>query len=194
MQDADSDAYMWGCDTPVDQNGRFIGNAQGCAINATEAGEVAAGEQPLCDKVVADDALAKLELGAASFRATGRPFFLAAGFRKPHMSWRFPAPFLDYYPDAMQIKTAARPTMDISIPPIAHHDPTLQRSPYVAMDTALAQTNRLFYYAAISWVDSQIGRVLQRLDDLELTNQTLTVFHSDHGWSLGEDGAWQVCQ
>eukprot|EP01050_Picozoa_sp_SAG11_P028845 SAG11_NODE_7881_length_1085_cov_1.356998_2_plen_163_part_01 len=163
MADVDSDAYMWGCDTTVERAGQVVGRARGCPINATEAGEVTAGEKPLADKVVADDALVKLELGAANFHATGRPFFLAAGFRKPHMSWRFPASFLDYYPKPSQIKVAARPTMDFSIPPIAHHDPTLQPSPYEAMDTLLAQTNRLFYYAAISWVDSQIGRVLDRL-------------------------------
>jgi arylsulfatase A-like enzyme len=122
-------------------------------------------------------------------------------------------------------RVAAHPTQDYSIPPIAHHDPTLQSSPYVAMDTALAQTNRLFYYAAISWVDSQIGRVLNKLEEqgagrsflrchfilkifcqdrlgtemervekdmsAGLTNETLVILHSDHGWSLGESGQWQ---
>ena len=187
MQDVDSYAYMWSCSTPVGKQG----HARGCAINATMEGEVKAGEKPLADKVVADDALAKLDLGAATFHATGRPFLLSVGFRKPHMPWRFPAPWLSYYPNASEITVAARPTMDYSIPPIAHHDPTLQPSPYLEMDTALAQTNRLFYYASISWVDSQIGRVLDRLEELGLVNETLVVFHSDHGWSLGESGQWQ---
>ena len=182
MQDVDSAAYMWGCDTPVGS----LGAAKGCAVNATEAGDVGAGEKPLADKIVADDALSKLEIAARTLRSTGRQFYLAAGFRKPHMSWRFPAPFLKYYPPAAKIKVAAHPTMDHSVPPIAHHDPTLQPSPYVPMATELAQTNRLFYYAAVSWVDSQIGRVLDRLDSLGLTNETALIFHSDHGWSLGE--------
>jgi iduronate 2-sulfatase len=153
MQDADSDAYMWPCSTPVG-----AGRAHGCAINATEGGEVGLGEKPLADKVVADEAVAKLRLAAAHFLTTGRPFMLVAGMRKPHMDWRFPKPFLDYYPNASQIKIAAHPTMDRSIPPIAHRGPCLQSSPYAAMEAKLAQTNRLYYYSAISWVDSQIGR------------------------------------
>jgi hypothetical protein len=191
MQDVDSDAYMWPCTTPVVDGQQRQGVAQGCAINASLQGDVAVGEKPLADKIVADDALTKLELAAAGLHDTGRPFLLAAGFRKPHMSWRFPKPFLDFYPDADQIQVAAHPTQDYSIPPIAHRDPTLQSSPYLAMDTALAQTNRLFYYAAISWVDSQIGRVLNKLEELGLANETLTILHSDHGWSLGESGQWQ---
>lgn len=42
------------------------------------------------------------------------------------------------------------------------------------------------YYAAVSWVDYQIGRVLSTLDDLGLTESTIVVFHSDHGFQLGK--------
>ena len=106
MQDADSDAYMWPCSTPVYSGGEQGQGmtAHGCAINASLQGDIAAGEKPLADKIVADDAVAKLELAAAALHKTGRPFFLASGFRKPHMDWRFPKPFLDFYPDADQIR------------------------------------------------------------------------------------------
>ena len=47
------------------------------------------------------------------------------------------------------------------------------------------------YYAAISWMDSQLSRVTATLAELGLTNDTLIVFHADHGWSLGEHGEWE---
>mgnify|MGYP002630480508 CR=1 FL=1 len=86
--------------------------------------------------------------------------------------------------------------LDASVPPIAHHSPDLGSesglpSPYVPMDRSLAQHERLYYYAATSWVDSRIGLVLGELDRLELAPITLAVLHSDHGWALGEHGQWQ---
>ena len=59
------------------------------------------------------------------------------------------------------------------------------------MPKSIAQQWRFTYYAAVAWVDSQIGRVLDELDHLNLTDTTLVVLHSDHGWSLGEHGEWQ---
>lgn len=60
-------------------------------------------------------------------RRRRRPFFMAIGFRKPHMPWRFPAPFLQQYPEPSEVAIAAHPTMDASVPSIAHHSPDLAR-------------------------------------------------------------------
>merc|ERR1711968_211979 len=98
---------------------------QGCPIVASENGSVANTTAPLCDKIISDDAILKLRLAASYREKTGRPFFLAAGFRKPHMPWRFPEPFLSHYPDVSNIATAAHPTLHVSVPPIAHHSPDL---------------------------------------------------------------------
>ncbi len=146
-------------------------------------------------QVIADDTVAKLRLAAATLRTTGRPFFLASGLRKPHMPWRFPAPYLSHYPPPESIAVALHPTMDPSMPPIAHHSPDLGiqagGTPWQPMNTSLAQLDRLYYYASVSWVDSRIGLVLGELDALELTQSTLVVMHADHGWALGEHGQWQ---
>ena len=100
--------------------------------------------------------------------------------------WRFPAPYTKLYPPVGSIELAAHPTMDASVPPIAHHTPDLQfqngGNPYVKMNDTLAQHDRLYYYSAVSWVDSRIGAVLDELDKQELTQETLVVMHSDHGW------------
>eukprot|EP00041_Stephanoeca_diplocostata_P016505 m.325400 g.325400 ORF g.325400 m.325400 type:complete len:709 (+) comp20385_c0_seq1:72-2198(+) len=174
-------APMLGCRT---------NDTPGCAVNATIDGEPLDGSGPLCDKTIGDDAVDKLKHASEVFNTTGRPFFLAVGFRKPHMSWRFPAPFLEFYNESA-VNVAAHPTLDPSQPPIAMHYPCLQKSPYVAMPTDTARRNRMFYYAAVAWTDHQVGKVLTALEDHNLKHNTLVVFHSDHGWSLGEHGQWQ---
>lgn len=150
---------------------------------------------PLCDKIIGDDAVAKLQLASAFKKQTGRPWFLNVGFRKPHMGWRFPAAFLKYYAAPEDTVLAAHPTMDMSVPSIAHHTPDLGSqdggNPYMPMPNTTAQWSRLSYYSAVSWVDSQLGRVISELDTQKQTAETLVVLHADHGWNLGEHGQWQ---
>ena len=181
------------CDNETHSNCK-VGGSQGCPLTAaTEEGVMTDPNLAnLCDKTIADDAIAKLQLASAFKKETGRPFFLNCGFRKPHMAWRYPAAFLKYYPDPSAIVTAAHPTMDPSVPPIAHHTPDLQSqaggNPFVVMNKTTAQWSRLSYYSAVSWMDSQLGRVVDELDTQKLTDDTLIVLHSDHGWNLGEHG------
>ena len=182
-------AVMAGCDK--------VPGTQGCPIDATANGIVAEPTKfaPLCDQVIADDAVAKLRIAASMLNKTGRPFFLASGFRKPHMPWRFPKPYAANYPAAADIVIAKHPVMDASVPPIAHHTPDLSSmnggDPYVPMAKTLAQHDRLYYYGSVSWTDSRVGLVLDELDALGLTPTTLVVMHSAHGWALGEHGQWQ---
>ena len=78
--------------------------------------------------------------------------------------------------------------MDATVPPIAHHTPDLQSqsggNPFIPMNKTTAQWSRLSYYAAVSWMDSQLGRVLNQLDAEKQTADTLIVLHADHGWNL----------
>ena len=166
-----------------------MGNASDCPVNADERGFVAhpRKEKQLCDRVIADDAVAKLRLLARQ----DNPFFLAVGFRKPHLSFRFPAPFLKKFPDLSDIDLPAHPTLDPSQPAWAHHDAVPQTSPYEPVDDDVARQWRLYYRASMAWMDSQLGRVLDELDRQGLANDTLVVLHSDHGWSLGEHGEYQ---
>ena len=162
------------------------GGSQGCPLDAAAHDGTVSDPNvaPLCDKIIGDDAVAKLQLATAFQKRTGRPWFLAAGFRKPHMPWRFPKSFLQLYSPPAGIKLAEHRTLDPSVPPIAHHTPDLQSQsggdPYNPMPNETAQWSRLSYYAAVSWVDSQIGRVLDELDTLKATKNTLIVLHSDH--------------
>jgi arylsulfatase A-like enzyme len=144
-----------------------------------------------CDRIIGDDAVMKLRAASDNFNITGQPFFLAVGFRKPHLPFRHPSAFDTLYPAPADISLAKHKTMNVSIPPVAFHETSLASNPYVPLDDLQAGTLRRDYYSAISWMDSQIGRVIDELESLGLVNDTALVFHADHGWSLGENGEWE---
>lgn len=74
------------------------------------------------------------------------------------------------------------PVLNADVPPIAHCSTDPQDSPYTAPPNGTAQAWRLHYYGAIAWMDSQVGRVLDELEALGLSNNTMVVLHADHGW------------
>eukprot|EP00931_Biecheleriopsis_adriatica_P004102 TRINITY_DN10581_c0_g1_i2.p1 TRINITY_DN10581_c0_g1~~TRINITY_DN10581_c0_g1_i2.p1 ORF type:complete len:751 (+),score=121.10 TRINITY_DN10581_c0_g1_i2:151-2253(+) len=184
MQRVNDVANMWPCQ---------MGSETSCPVDASLDGMVTHPEttKQLCDRVIADDAVVKMRLAAENLNKTGQPFFLAVGFRKPHLPFRFPAPILSLLPPEADVDVATHPTLHPSVPPIAHASVTPQANPFEAVDNATARQWRLFYRAAVSWVDSQIGRVLNEIEALGLAEDTMVVLHSDHGWSLGEHGEWQ---
>jgi uncharacterized sulfatase len=113
-----------------------------------------------------------------------KPWFLAVGFRRPHQPYAAPKKYFDLYPPA-------------SIPPLDEPAEHLQKIPAAAFTYPpgtpnLAEADRrqivAAYYACITYVDAQIGRVTEALDDLQLWPRTIVVFYSDHGYHLGEHG------
>lgn len=162
-----------------------------CSIPSNLKGDVEPPTFRFCDRIIGDDALLKLNAAASNFRASGQPFFLATGFRKPHLDFRHPSAYDHIYPALKDIPLAKYRVLNETVPPIAYHETPLGVNPYTPMPNHQAATYRRDYYASISWTDYNIGRVLDELDTLGLTNDTLVVFHSDHGWSLGEHGQWE---
>jgi iduronate 2-sulfatase len=122
------------------------------------------------------------------------PFFLAVGFWKPHLPFNAPKKFWDLY-DADSIPDPAPTDAPSGAPAIAMHNYRELRGytdmPKEGSPTA-EQVRRLRhgYYAAISFVDAQIGKVIDELDRLELSNHTIIVFWSYHGFHLGEHALW----
>lgn len=165
-----------------------------CSVNATSSGDVPMDVFRLEDRIISDDALLKLNAGYTNYKSSGQPFFLAVGFRKPHLPFKHPAPYDALYADPSNITLAKYQTMDPSVPPIAFHETSTggyDTTPWKALPAAAAGLTRRDYYSAISWTDYCIGRVLKALEQSGLTNDTAIVFHADHGWSLGEYGEWQ---
>jgi iduronate 2-sulfatase len=142
------------------------------------------------------------------------PFFVAVGFRKPHVSWRIPKRVLDAYPPIEDIPLPAQRAYPVNAPPIAFHQPVddfLQSFTDVrecdgnsdkANGTALAdwavgshcsgsgkhfndtctQTWRRQYWAAVSYLDENVGKMLDELEKLGHTDATIVSFFGDHGW------------
>jgi uncharacterized sulfatase len=117
-----------------------------------------------------------------------KPFFLAIGFYKPHTPYVAPKKYFDLYP-MEKIKLPKEPAdyiKDVPKPALASTTPW----PYFGVTEDQARECKQAYYAAISFVDAQIGKLLDTMDRLKLWDNTVVVFWSDHGYHLGEHGLW----
>lgn len=116
-----------------------------------------------------------------------RPFFLALGFHKPHDPFVAPKRYFDLYP-LDRLKLARDPSDRRPDPPLA-----IASAWKAHFDRFTDRERREFmraYYAGTTFVDAQIGKVLDSLDRLGLFDRTIVVLLSDHGYHLGERGWW----
>ncbi len=147
-------------------------------------------ETDYIDGKVADAAIRKLR----EIKDRGEPFFLAVGFRKPHMPFAAPAKYWAMHDRAALAKPRNPKTPD-GAPEIAGHDWREARG-YTDVpnkgdmpDEKTAEL-RHGYYAATSYVDAQIGRVLAELKRLGLDENTVISLYGDHGFHIGEHNLW----
>jgi arylsulfatase A-like enzyme len=126
-------------------------------------------------------------------KQSGTPFFIACGFVKPHSPLVAPKEFFDLYdPDKIPLPPdfASIPMVPKGFPAGAIRTNTADlfinrsASPEAARDMIRA------YLACVSYVDWNVGRVLEELDRQGLRENTIIVFWSDHGYQLGEKGKW----
>ena len=117
-----------------------------------------------------------------------KPFFIACGFYRPHTPYVAPRKWFDLYP------------LERCNPAVLSED--YQRGlPAAAFGSAKPEQARMTdrqrreaiqaYYASTSFMDAQLGKLLDALKRLELAQRTIVVFHSDHGYHLSEHGLWQ---
>lgn len=116
-----------------------------------------------------------------------RPFFLAVGFWKPHLPFNAPKKYWDLY-DRSTIELPPNPNPPARVPPIALQDYRVDSKEHLTDDDV--RELRHGHYAAISYLDAQVGKVLNELERLDLRRRTIVVFWSDHGLHLGEHGLW----
>ncbi|MDR2774427.1 MAG: sulfatase [Tannerella sp.] len=132
------------------------------------------------DGIVATEAIKLLE------EHKDEPFFLAVGFYRPHTPYIAPRKYFDLYPlETVPLAPVVENDWD-DIPEAALFT---QPANWGLPDDKLREAKRA-YYAAVSFMDAQVGRVLEALDRLNLTDRTIVVLWSDHGYNLGEHGQW----
>ena len=138
------------------------------------------------DALLAADAEWVLERCA---RQRERPFFLAVGFFRPHTPYVAPkSPYFDWYPaaDMPLHRTVDQNPPDVPAAALASYKREQDR-----LTDELRRQCVQAYYASISFMDAQVGRVVDALDRLGLADNTIIVFTSDHGYHMGEHGLWQ---
>ncbi|HMC11522.1 MAG TPA: sulfatase [Pirellulaceae bacterium] len=117
-----------------------------------------------------------------------RPFFLAVGFFRPHTPYVAPKTYFDQYPESQMPVVQGVKEDQADIPPAGLA--SYKREQDKLTDDLRRQALQA-YYASISFMDAQVGRVVDALDRLGLADNTIIVFTSDHGYHVGEHGLWQ---
>lgn len=156
---------------------------------ATEAADVP--DNKYGDGMIADEAIQRLE---AAKQKPEEPFFLAVGFLKPHLPFVAPKKYWDLY-DPASFKLPALQKAPEGAPEFA---PTtwgeLRQYKDVPEKGPLSEKEALHlihgYHAATSYMDAQLGRVLDALDASGFAQNTIIVLWGDHGWHLGDHGMW----
>jgi iduronate 2-sulfatase len=139
------------------------------------------------DGMVADRAIEMIK------RNKDKPFFIAAGFFNPHCPYVAPRKYFDLYP----LEEITMPDLDEAkrdledVPAMAVQRDT-KNWPYyfdgITVDEA--RKCKQAYYASVSFVDAQVGKLLDALEENNLLENTIVIFWSDHGYFLGEKGLW----
>ena len=151
-----------------------------------EAPDVA--DRELTDGMIAENAIGLLG------ELKDQPFFLAVGFMNPHLPFVAPKKYWDLY-DRDAIQLADNPFLPKGAPSFAMTSWGELRKYYDIpasgpLSDEQARSMIHGYFAAISYVDAQVGRLLDELQRLGLAEKTIVVFWGDHGWKLGEHGGW----
>ncbi|PWG06654.1 iduronate sulfatase [Polaribacter aquimarinus] len=137
------------------------------------------------------NAIRKLE----GLKKDGKPFFMAVGLTKPHLPFNAPQKYWDMYPEASisltELKERPKNTSKHTLRTGGelgnyYGMPKL----YEDIQDSTAITLRRGYYACVSYADAQVGKLLDKLDELGLKENTVVVLWGDHGYKLGDYGSW----
>jgi len=122
-----------------------------------------------------------------------RPFFLAAGFLKPHLPFNAPEKYWRLYDGKVALPDNNYPPANA--PAASLHNWGELRA-YAGIPAEGPVTDEMAlelihgYYACVSYTDAQIGKVLDELERLDLDRSTVVILWGDHGWNLREHGLW----
>ena len=138
------------------------------------------------DGIGSSEAINKLD----QFALSETPFFLAVGFFRPHTPFVAPKKYFDIY-DRKKIEIPESSSEYLATLPEPAAKSIRAKKNQLNLEKERAQEIKEAYYATISFVDAQLGRILDYLEVSGLDKNTIVVFTSDHGYHMGEHGHWQ---
>ncbi len=138
------------------------------------------------DHMAATQAIAIME--NRSHVTPEQPFFLAVGFIRPHVPLIAPKRLFDVYPDEHSVLPDVVDNDLADVPVPARQ---MDNDFRYGMNKEQQKKSIAGYYASVSFMDEQVGRLLDALDRLQLRDNTIVIFTSDHGYNLGEHNCWQ---
>ena len=158
---------------------------------STESADV--GDNRYADGARAERAVRQIE----EFASAGQPFFLAVGFTKPHLPFVAPKKYWDLYE-----RSSFSLPQNLSVPPgypewarnlragelRSYSD--CPKGPTSKFPDAFNKRLLHGYFACVSYLDAQVGKVLTALEKTGLAENTIVVFWGDHGWKLGDHASW----
>lgn len=145
-------------------------------------------EIPVPDETLCDGGLALTAMDWLKKRKAEKPFFLAVGFHRPHLPLVAPAKYFDLYPlDSITLPEA--PANDVEDIPAPARNGAV---PGYTVSATPEQRRAAIrgYLACVSYVDAQVGKLMDALKEQLLLENTIVIFTSDHGWHLGEHELW----
>jgi iduronate 2-sulfatase len=146
------------------------------------------------DGRVATETVRRLQQAKQRLGEQSTPFFIAAGFARPHLPFCAPKKYWDLYdPETLPSEQGSLPPVHVPKVAMKKNGELANYSPVLTsgvVDQSLGRQLVHGYYASTSYVDAQIGKVLQELDRLDLTENTIVVLWGDHGFHLGDHGLW----
>lgn len=171
------------------QLGRIRELPRGAAFESPDVADDA-----YADGRVAAETVKRLSAAGKRRDAEGTPFFIVTGFARPHLPFSAPKKYWDLY-DPAKLLMPAIDKLPVDAPAVAGktNGELANYKPVPAngvVDEALGRQLTHGYYASVSYVDAQIGKVLDELDRLKLADSTLVVLWGDHGFHLGDHGYW----
>lgn len=128
-------------------------------------------------------------------KKSDQPFFLALGFVKPHLPFCAPAKYWDLY-DRSQFKLTERDIPPTGAPRYAGKPKASEIGNFKPVPSDgeipddMARTLNHGYYAALSYMDAQLGRVIDELERLGMAENTVIMLWGDHGYHFGDHGTW----
>ena len=165
-------------------------NLQGKKLKRAASEAASVPDNQYIDGIVCDTALEALK----AFKKGGQPFLLAVGFRKPHLPFCAPQKYWDLYV-RNKIPLPVNNTHPDGAPELAIRSwGELEGYTDIPNNGQLSNSKarelRHGYYACVSYVDAQVGRLMKSLQDLSLAENTIVMLWGDHGFHLGEQGLW----